>query len=145
MKSVFGSINNWAKKISKKKVSASELAFSSRVRHFNNSKGWYNGLKEERVAIFGKDSFPFSGALLKHGAKEGDIVILDVNHGSTPPIFKKTDTGTKMLYEKGHIRLYTPQGELKARIKFDNPKEKVDMKRYSPAGSWIGKRVDPKI
>lgn len=145
MKSVFRSINNWAKKIGKKRVSAGELAFSSRVRHFNNSNNWSYGLKEERVAIFGKDSLPFSGALLKHGAKEGDIVILDLNHGSKPPIQRKTQEGAKMPYEKGQIRLYTPEGELKAKIKFDHSKDKIHMKKYSPAGSWIGKRVNPQI
>ena len=145
MKRIFRSINNWAKKFRKKRVSAGELAFSSRVRHFNNSNNWSNGLREERVAIFGKDTIPFNEALLKHGAKDGDIVMLDLNHGSNPPHHRQTEVGTKMLYEKGQIRLYTPEGELKARIKFDHPKDKVQMKKYSPAGSWFGRKVNPQV
>ena len=143
MKSVFKSINNWAKQVGKKRVSAGEIAFSSRIRHFNTSNEWSNGFREEKTAIFGKDAIPFSGALLKHGAKEGDIVMLNLDHGSSPPPHRKTEAGTKMLYEKGQIRLYTPEGELKAKIKFDHTKDKVHMKKYSPAGSWIGRKVNP--
>jgi hypothetical protein len=145
MTSLFKSVNNWAKNIGKKRVSSREIAFSSRVRHFNQSKGWSNSFREEKTAIFGKDAIPFSGALLKHGAHEGDIVMLDLNHGSTPPIHRKTEAGANMLYEKGTIRLYTPEGELKARIKFDHSKDKIHMKKYSPAGRWFGKEVDPKM
>lgn len=80
----FIKLNNWAKHLKGRKVHTKDLAFSSRIRQHLEDKNWIHGTRENRASIFGQGTSPFDEILQQHGAKEGDIVLLDAHSGEPP-------------------------------------------------------------
>ena len=144
----FSGLNNWAKRLRGRKVHTNELAFSSRIRHLEDAN-WNNGMREQRTVIFGQGKNPFEEVLKQHGAKEGDIVILDAHSGKSPrsSMGPKTKLGKAVgtNYEKGLIKVYTPNGELKTKLSFSHDQDHLKVTKYAPAGSWIGKRTQHQL
>jgi hypothetical protein len=135
----FSGLNNWTKRLRGRKVHTNELAFSSTVRHLENTN-WTNGMREQRTVIFGQGKNPFETVLKQHEAKEGDIVILDAHSGESPrsSIGPKKAVGNN--YEKGTIKVYTPDGALKTKLLFSHDQDHLKVTKYAPAGSWIWKK-----
>ncbi|HPM85989.1 MAG: hypothetical protein WC290_00990 [archaeon] len=131
-------LTNGIKRIAKRKVSTKKMGLLKKIGCFSRIN-WVRGLKEERGMVFGKTKTPFDLILQNNGAKNGDFILVNLVHGSTPPT-NFTNFSLDKLYKKAIIRIFNPEGELKTTLKFYKQKKNV-AKFYEPPGKWIGDKT----